>query len=142
MQALGNCGENVPGRFPSSLSSDRFHFIWDKSFIHLCAKSFQSCPTLWDPMNYSPPGFSGHRILQARILEQVVKPSSRESSRPRNPTMSLASPALGGVFFTTSATWEAHSSIYQFSSVAESCPTLCSSMNRSTPGLPVHHQIP
>ena len=30
----------------------------------------------------------------------------------------------------------------QFSSVAESCPTLCNPMNRSTPGLPVHHQLP
>ena len=30
----------------------------------------------------------------------------------------------------------------QFSSVAELCPTLCDPMNRSTPGLPVHHHLP
>ena len=30
----------------------------------------------------------------------------------------------------------------QFSSVAQSCPTLCDPMNRSTPGLPFHHQLP
>ena len=30
----------------------------------------------------------------------------------------------------------------QFSSVAQSSPTLCDPMNRSTPGLPVHHQLP
>ena len=30
----------------------------------------------------------------------------------------------------------------QFSSVAQSCPTLCDPMNRSTPGLPVPHQLP
>ena len=30
----------------------------------------------------------------------------------------------------------------QFSSVAQSCPTLCDPMSRSTPGLPVHHQLP
>ena len=30
----------------------------------------------------------------------------------------------------------------QFSSVAQSCPTLCDPTNRSTPGLPVHHQLP
>ena len=30
----------------------------------------------------------------------------------------------------------------QFSSVTQSCPTLCNPMNRSTPGLPVHHQLP
>ena len=29
----------------------------------------------------------------------------------------------------------------QFNSVAQSCPTLCDPMNRSTPGLPVHHQL-
>ena len=32
--------------------------------------------------------------------------------------------------------------MYQFSSVAQSCLTLCNPMNRSTPGLPVHHQLP
>ena len=30
----------------------------------------------------------------------------------------------------------------QFSSVAQSCPTLCDPMNRNMPGLPVHHQLP
>ena len=29
----------------------------------------------------------------------------------------------------------------QFSSVSQSCPTLCDPMNRTTPGLPVHHQL-
>ena len=32
--------------------------------------------------------------------------------------------------------------LIQFSSVAQSCPTLCDPMNHSTPGLPVHHQLP
>ena len=31
--------------------------------------------------------------------------------------------------------------LVQFSSVTQSCPTLCHPMNRSTPGLPVHHQL-
>ena len=34
------------------------------------------------------------------------------------------------------------SGMIQFSSVAQSCLTVCDSMNRSTPGLPVHHQLP
>ena len=37
--------------------------------------------------------------------------------------------------------WAGFSSV-QFSSVAQSCPTLCDPMNPSTPGLPVHHQLP
>ena len=35
-----------------------------------------------------------------------------------------------------------HLHLSQFSSVAQSCPTLCDPMNHSTPGLPVHHQLP
>ena len=33
-------------------------------------------------------------------------------------------------------------SFTQFSSVVQSCPTLCDPVNHSTPGLPVHHQLP
>ena len=40
----------------------------------------------------------------------------------------------------TEATY--HTCRNQFSSVAQSCPTLCDPMNRSTPGLRVHHQLP
>ena len=46
----------------------------------------QSCPTLCDRMDYSPPGFSVHGILQARILEWIAMPFSRWSSRPRDQT--------------------------------------------------------
>ena len=41
------------------------------------AELLQSCPTLCNPMNSSPPGSSVHGILQTRILEWVVMPSSR-----------------------------------------------------------------
>ena len=44
----------------------------------------QSCPTLCDPEDCSLPGSSVHGIFQARILERVATPSSRESSRPRD----------------------------------------------------------
>ena len=40
-------------------------------------------------MDCSPPGSSDHGILQARILEWVVMPSSRGSSRPRGGTLRL-----------------------------------------------------
>ena len=43
------------------------------SFIMcVCAKLLQSCPTLSDPMDCSPPGFSVHGIFQATILELVA----------------------------------------------------------------------
>ena len=47
----------------------------------------------------------------------------------------------GGLDFSTWALEGRHAT-YQFSSVAESCLTLCDPMNRSTPGFPVHHQLP
>ena len=47
---------------------------------HTCAKSLQSCPTLCDPMDHSPPGSCVHGILQARMLEWGAMPSSRASS--------------------------------------------------------------
>ena len=37
---------------------------------------------------------------------------------------------------------ETQSPQHQFNLVSQSCPTLCDLMNRSTPGLPVHHQLP
>ena len=46
------------------------------------AESFQSCPTLCDPMDYSPPGYSVHGISQTRILEWVAISFSRGSSQP------------------------------------------------------------
>ena len=53
--------------------------------------------------------------------------------------------SLGWLWSTGSCTllWTfVCSSSVQFSSVARLCPTLCDPMNHSTPGLPVHHQLP
>ena len=49
---------------------------------HVC--SAQSCPTLCDPVDCSPPGSSVHGTLQARTMGWVAMPSSRGSSRPRD----------------------------------------------------------
>ena len=46
----------------------------------------QSCPTLCNPVDCSPPGSSVHGILQARILEWVAISFSRGSSQPRDQT--------------------------------------------------------
>ena len=104
----------------------------------MCVLVTQSCLTLRDFMNYKLPGSSVHGILQARILEWVAIPFSRGSSWSRDQTWVSC---IAGRFLTVRATREALSSVY-FSSVAQTCPTLCDPMNHSTPGLPVHHQIP
>ena len=58
----------------------------DRFLACMHAKSFQSCSTLCGPMDCSPPGFSVHGILQARIPEWVVISFSRGSSQPRDRT--------------------------------------------------------
>ena len=50
------------------------------------AKSLQSCPTLCNPIDGSPPGSPVPGILQARVLESVAMPLSRGSSQPRDRT--------------------------------------------------------
>ena len=97
-ECTGRCAESWrcsgPRSEPCSLSCE--------TLVGVYAKSLQLCPTLCDPMDCRPPGFSVHGIFQARILERVAISYSRESSQP-NPVIKLtspASPAIGG-FFTT-----------------------------------------
>ena len=67
--------------------------------ISFTFKVVQTCPTLCDPMDYTV-----HEILQARILEWVAFPFSRESSQPRDRTQVSC---IAGRFFTSWATREA-----------------------------------
>ena len=84
------------------------------------AKSLQSCLTLCDPTDCSPPGSIVHGILQARILEWFAMPSSKEFPDPGIELVSLPSPALAGRFLTSCATWEAHIYIYACKNVTVS----------------------
>ena len=68
-----------------------------------CVLAAQSCTTLGNPLDYSPPGSSDYGILQARILEWVAS-FSRVSSRRKNWTYFLH---IAGRFFTIWATREA-----------------------------------
>ena len=115
----------------------------------------QLCLTLCDPMDYTV-----HGILQARILEWVAVPSSRrifptQGSNPGLPhcrwiryqlsTREAQEYWSGWLIPSSAENTHTHNRILssvQFSSVAQSCPTLCNPMNRSTPGLPIHHQLP
>ena len=80
----------------------------EDTYIYIyIAQSFQSCLTLYNPTDSSPPGSSVHKILQARILEWVALPSSRGSSRPRDQSCVSCVSRIAGRFFTHKATWEA-----------------------------------
>ena len=65
--------------------------------------------SLCDPLDSSPPGFSIHEILQARILEWVAIPFSRGSAQPRDQTQVSC---IAGGFFTILATGEIHNTEY------------------------------
>ena len=80
----------------------------------------QSCPTLCDPMDCSPPGSSVHRILQGRIMECVAIPFSKGSSRPRDQTQIFyqqGSPVIlwckNGVLYTHTHT-HTHTHMYVY----------------------------
>ena len=69
----------------------------------------------------------------------------RDAIQPSHPLSSPSPPALNLSQHQgdPECPAEFHGSKHlQFSSVAQSCPTLCDPMNRSTPGLPVHHKLP
>ena len=65
-------------------------------WISCCCLVVQSCLTLCDPVDYSPPGSSVHGILQARILEWAAIPFSRGSSQTRDQTWVFC--IAGGLF--------------------------------------------
>ena len=64
--------------------------------VCVCILSHFSSPTLWAPMDCSPPGSSVHGILQIRILEWVAMPFSRASSPPRDQTHISCSSCIAG----------------------------------------------
>ena len=66
--------------------------ILKEHLYYMKVKVTQLCPTLCDPMDYT-----GHGILQARILEWVAFPFSRGSSQPRDPNKASC---IVGRFFT------------------------------------------
>ena len=86
---------------PSLHKVHQYHF---SRFHAAAAKSLQSCPTLWDPIDSSPPGSPVPGILQARTLEWVA------------------------ISFSNAWKWKMKSE------VAQSCPTLCDPMDCRLPG--------
>ena len=104
--------------------------------MYAAAESLQSCPILCDPMDCSPPDSSvcgnspgkNSGVGCHALLQRIV------------PTQKMNLHLLRLLHWLVGSLPLGH--LVQFSSVAQSCPTLCDPMNRSMPGLPVHHQLP
>ena len=75
------------------------------SWVHV--KALQSCPTLWDSMDCSPPGSSIHGILQTGIWEWIAFPSPGDLPKPGIESTSRQSSLMARGYFTTSATQQA-----------------------------------
>ena len=124
------------------------------------AKQLQSCPTLCDPMDCSPPLSSVHEILQARILEWIAMPYSREIfltqglnlcllgllhwwvgslplTPPGKPIECLLYTNHSAKSVKCMISFSLHTSYY-CCFVAKSCLILCDPMDCSLPGSSVH----
>ena len=107
------------------VGADRFGFWWEFFFLDFRQQHFHHVFTWWR----KNAGFS---------------PSSYKDTNPMyhgDPTLMTSYKTQLPPKVSNSKHHHIGDSV-QFSSVAQSCPTLCDLMNRSTPGLPVHHQLP
>ena len=93
----------------------------------------QSCPTLCDPVDCSPPGSSVHGILQARILEWVAISFSRGSSWPRDGSQVSRIACRRFTVWTEGLCY----AMLCYAKSLQSCPTLCDPIDGSLPGSPV-----
>ena len=71
------------------------------------AKLLQSCLTLCNPMDYSPPDSPVHRFSKQEYWNGLPYPPPGDLPDPGIKPVSLMSPKLADEFFTTSTTWEA-----------------------------------
>ena len=76
--------EQFPARNELSEHVSNYSYYCLQTVDSILCLVTQSCLTLCDSMDCSPPGSSVHGILQARILEWVAMPSSKPSSQPRD----------------------------------------------------------
>ena len=121
----------------------------------MCAVLLQSCLTLCGPMNYSPPGSSVHKILQARITgvrwHALLHPGIEATSPALQADSSLLShwgspeEASGSKFVISHCFWRFQFYLSFFyakfccCSVTQICPTLCNATDCSMPGFPALH---
>ena len=96
--------------------------------VSVCVLVAQLCLTLCDPMDCSPPGFSVHRILQARILEWVAISFSRGPSQ-REPASQVS--CINSFFLLLEPPGKSAAAAKSLQS------TLCNPTDGSPPGSPI-----
>ena len=96
------------------------------------------------PVHHQLPEFTETHVHRVSDAIQPSHPLSSPSPHASNPSQHHSLLIEDTVFVLMVSKLNLHpiTSSVQFSSVAQSCPTLHDPMNRSTPGFPVHHQLP
>ena len=107
------------------------HFLLQCLKVKSESEVAQSCPTVCNPMDCSPPGFSVHRILQAGILEWDPP---RDISNPGIKPGQL--PAVLPIPISTCCSYHyaAAPAAAAAAKSLQSCPTLCDPIDGSPPG--------
>ena len=82
----------------------------------MCVRA-QSCPTLCDPMDCSPPGSSVTKFSRQEYWSGLPFPPSGDLPDPGTEPKSLASPALAAGFFTTAPPGKPHSDKYMYMNI-------------------------
>ena len=79
-QVARNSGVEIGRKWNRGKISGIKTILYDTVMMHacMCAKSLQLCPALCDPVDYRPPGYSVHEILQVRILGELPCPPHNE----------------------------------------------------------------
>ena len=97
-------------------------YIWSiyKNDIRIVVQLLPLCPTLWEPMDCSPPGPSIHEISQTRILEWLHTPGDLP-----DPESEPVSPVLAGEFFITELPGKREIRIILFNIVKCSLAAIC-----------------
>ena len=93
---------------------------------------------LWESPTVSAPPILHPYQVDPSHHHRGAHPKSQQKVRASGGRLSESKFSM----LSNSPQLHARPSLVQFSSVAQSCPTLCDPMNCSTPGLPVHHQLP
>ena len=112
--------------------------VFTCSCAFICAKSLQLCLTLCDPWTVAFQAPMSMRFSRQEYWSGLQCPPPGNPANPEiKPTSHVS--CIGGSLLLASTGKLFR--LFQFSSVAQSCLTLCDPMNCSMPGLPVHHQL-
>ena len=105
----GECGERwleIRKRSDNHSAQAKLQVSSWAACLEICVRVTQSCPTLCNPMDWSPPGSSLHGIFLGRILEWVAMSSSRGSSWPMDLTRVSCVSCIDRQILYHCATWQ------------------------------------